>query len=165
MEVSEFWMAEPKKSKDPNWNVFEYKDGAVQFICEHCQESVWKGREVVMQKQGNYMLQAHLNTETGNVFCCASGTHGFEPDHYSAYQHPHPDNIGDEELFLWVLLTGWSLTEDGPKIDLKKEYTVSEMTELSLVDVKETKNSEKSTFEDVLNIGIAELTPGDNGLI
>lgn len=155
-DPSVLWRATREPVQDPKWNVYKYEDGAVQFVCDTCQTSIWKGRTVVQEEIKNYMMQAHLTENNTKLLCAASTNHGHEPNYYNIYNVSDKD-INNSEIILWVSLSGWSAAQDGPPVEPEvNTQDILDLIELSSVNPTETQDKpvDEYGFDDILNEGI-----------
>lgn len=159
VESSIFWESEKKNVKDPNWRVFEYDDGAVEFVCVKCKKSIWQGRKVVSETFSGTKIAAHFSKNVNKYAVFISERHGSPPKEIEIF----PPNIDCSEPLLWALLAGWNHAKQGPPIerDIPPEefLTVTESIEKSPENSFNTPPPNR-TFEDHINVGIGLLTPG-----
>lgn len=161
-----FWEPSQVNIEDPDWRVFEYNDGALEFICVDCQQSIWQDREVVSVETAGMKVQGHYSPAENSYAMFVNERHGAPPKEIDVFDDP-PSHVDYSEPLLWAFLAGWSHANQGPPIEC--DYEPADFLEITgqLTTPVEESFSALTTeysFEDYINVGVGLLTPGEPDL-
>ena len=119
-DATDLWVPDDTPSTgDPEWYAFTYCDGAIRFINEETESSVWQNRDGITVREGQVTLEAHYVPAAEAILCVAAENVRDPPVASALYDADSlPLDMDDHdreerELVLRTLLSEWTRAEEG----------------------------------------------------
>ena len=124
-DATDLWVPDDAPSTgDPDWYAFTYCDGAVRFINEETETSVWQDRDGITVREGQVTLEAHYVPAVDAILCVAAENVRDPPVASELFDVDDlPLDMDDysreaRKIVLRTLLSEWTRAEEGRGLDV-----------------------------------------------